>query len=108
MTMRDFLTLLQQLLLLYLPQRILRVIFVILFSQHSRQEEDDSWGDEQEASDGADGDANHERLGDVFLTVFTTIPPILPNTTPTNTHAQTGKSENTHFYINITHISQPL
>lgn len=66
----------------YLPQRILRVVFVVLISQHSGEEKDDSGGNEQEASDRADGDADHKRLGDVFLTVFTTIPPVLPNATP--------------------------
>lgn len=89
--MEDFLTLLLH---IYLPQRILRVVFVVLVSKRSRQEEDDSRGNEQEASDGADGDANHERLRDVFLAVFTTVPPILPNTTPTHTH--TRVKQNTH------------
>lgn len=47
----------------YSPQRILKLLFVVvLLSQHSRQEDDDPRGNEQEAGNRADGDADHQGL----------------------------------------------
>lgn len=64
------------------PQWVLCVLPVILLSQCPRQEEDDPCRHHEETNHRGDGDAHHQRLGNILLAVLTTIPPVLSNPAP--------------------------
>lgn len=76
------------------PQRVFGILSVVLLSQRSGQEEDDPGRHHQETGHGGDGDADHQRLGDVLLAVLAAVPPVLSNTTPA-AHVTSSTPKNT-------------